>query len=53
MNVACKLGEDLAERGEVLLTSAAYESLPPGSVNAARRSVSISGLTLDYFQVQP
>jgi len=52
MNIASKLGEDLAERGEVLLTASAYESLPAGSVNAARRSVSISGLTLDYFQVQ-
>ncbi len=53
MNVACKLGEDLAERGDVLLTSAAYAALPAGAVNATRRSVSISGLTLDYYQVQP
>ena len=52
MNVACKLGEDLAERGDVLLTTSAYEALPAGSVNATRRTVSISGMSLDYFQVQ-
>lgn len=27
MNIACKLGEDLAEQGEVLLTAAAHEAL--------------------------
>lgn len=30
MNLACKLGEDLAERGEVLLTQAAFEGLQEG-----------------------
>ena len=52
MNVACKLGEDLAERGDILLTSAAFAALPAGTVSATARSASISGLTLDYFQVQ-
>ena len=37
----------------VLPTSAAYVALPDGAVNATRRSVSISGLALDYYQVQP
>lgn len=30
MNVACKLGEDIAERDEILLTDAAYAALPAG-----------------------
>jgi class 3 adenylate cyclase len=28
MNIACKLGEDIATRDEILLTAAAYDSLP-------------------------
>jgi adenylate cyclase len=31
VNIACKLGEDLAGRSEILLTRAAYEALPPGA----------------------
>jgi class 3 adenylate cyclase len=30
MNVACKLGEDIAETDEILLTDAAYAALPAG-----------------------
>ena len=30
MNVACKLGEDIAERDEILITPAAYAAMPPG-----------------------
>lgn len=30
MNVACKLGEDIAEQDEILLTPAAYTALPAG-----------------------
>jgi class 3 adenylate cyclase len=30
VNIACKLGEDLAGKREILLTGAAYEALPPG-----------------------
>ena len=30
MNAACRLGEDLAKRSEILLTPAAYAALPPG-----------------------
>jgi adenylate cyclase len=29
MNVACKLGEDIAGRDEILITTAAYTALPP------------------------
>ena len=30
MNLACKLGEDIAERDEILMTPAAYTALPAG-----------------------
>lgn len=30
VNIACKLGEDLAAKSEILLTRAAYDALPPG-----------------------
>ena len=51
MNIACKLGEDIAELGDILLTSAAHAELPAGTVNATRHTVSISGLALDYFRI--
>jgi adenylate cyclase len=52
MNVACKLGEDLAERGEVLLTVSAYEAL--GESDAWQfedYSASVSGLDLTAYKL--
>jgi class 3 adenylate cyclase len=52
MNIACKLGEDLAQQGEILLTAAAHESL--GEERAWKftdSSVSISGLELTAYKV--
>lgn len=52
MNIACKLGEDLAQRGEVLLTAAAHDAL--GNVEWATFadwSVSVSGLDLTAYKV--
>ena len=47
MNIACKLGEDLAERGEILLTAAAHEAIQDADwVKFSDWSVSISGLDL-------
>ena len=51
MNLASKLGEDIAGPGEILLTESAFGALPPGAVKAAAASVSISGLTLNYFKL--
>ncbi|MCC7372079.1 MAG: adenylate/guanylate cyclase domain-containing protein [Chloroflexi bacterium] len=52
MNIACKLGEDLAERGEILLTAAAYEAVASAGVATfAAWSVSISGLDLTAHKV--
>ena len=52
VNVACKLGEDVAASGEVLLTEAARARLPsPAPFELRAQSVSISGLQLDVFGV--
>ncbi|MBE9122431.1 adenylate/guanylate cyclase domain-containing protein [Tychonema sp. LEGE 07199] len=53
-NLASKLGEDLAERGEILLTSAAFENLEGEKEDWERVDFSISGLELvTYKRVQP
>jgi len=58
MNLACKLGEDIAEKGEILLTPAANAELAKlakldGSGIAMREgSISISGIHLTYYYVE-
>jgi adenylate cyclase len=49
-NLASKLGEDLAERGEILLTSAAFENLADDKQDWARVDFSISGLELVAYK---
>jgi adenylate cyclase len=49
MNVASKLGEDVAGRGEVLLSVGAHERLG-GAVDAAEIPVQLSGLTMRAFR---
>lgn len=52
MNVACKLGEDVAAAGEVLLTEAAARRLQPDFPYALSPSqVSVSGLELNVYSV--
>jgi adenylate cyclase len=52
MNIACKLGEDLAERGEILLTAAAHEAIAHADwVTFSDWSVSVSGLDLTAYKV--
>lgn len=46
MNLACKLGEDLARRGEVLLTEAAYSRITSQPKQWERLDLSISGVEL-------
>ena len=50
VNLACKLGEDVAQAGDVLLTEAARAALDPAVATAPARA-SISGLTLLYHAV--
>ena len=53
VNVACKLGEDVADAGEVLLTEAARARLHAAQPLAlAPQRVSISGLELTVFAVR-
>jgi adenylate cyclase len=53
VNLASKLGEDLANRGEVLITQAAADSatLPHGRF-LEEHSVRISGLSLPYYSLE-
>jgi adenylate cyclase len=52
MNLACKLGEDIAEKGQILLTSAARAELNGSSIATREGSISISGMALNYYYVE-
>ena len=51
MNLASKLGEDLADCGEVLVTPAAREAVTDADLAFEERSYSVSGLALGAFRV--
>jgi class 3 adenylate cyclase len=52
MNIACKLGEDLAEQGEVLLTVSAHDAISaPDQFQFEDYSASISGLDVTAFKL--
>lgn len=51
VNLASKLGEDIATLGEVLLTPSAHQQIADGDIECERRTVSISGIDLDYYAV--
>jgi adenylate cyclase len=50
LNLASKLGEDLAERGEILLTSAAFEKFDGKKEDLEKVEFSISGLELVAYK---
>jgi class 3 adenylate cyclase len=50
MNLACKLGEDVAATKEILLTEAAYSALPEKTYVCEPASVTISGMELKAFR---
>jgi len=51
MNLASKLGEDIAEGGETLLTLGAYKSASPVLVQEfTERQVTISGMQINYHR---
>jgi adenylate cyclase len=52
MNLACKLGEDIAEKGEILLTPAARAELNGSNIGTREGSISISGIHLNYYYVE-
>ena len=50
MNCACKLGEDIAGPGEILLTEAAHAQLPAGRFACTAAQHAISGLALPAYR---
>lgn len=51
VNLASKLGEDIAELGEILLTEDARAKIEATDAEFVERSVSISGLDLKFYEV--
>lgn len=49
VNLASKLGEDIGNLGEVLLTTSAYEQVESDRDQFEKRKVSVSGLELAYY----
>jgi class 3 adenylate cyclase len=52
MNLACKLGEDIAVKKQILLTPAAYNALPPGRYEFSVQSASIGGRDVEFFRFE-
>ena len=52
VNLACKLGEDIAEKGEVLLTPAAKAEMNGSGISMREGAISISGIHLSYYHVE-
>jgi class 3 adenylate cyclase len=52
VNLASKLGEDLAERGEVLLTESAHRRVEGGGRQFERLPMTVSGLDLVVYKVK-
>jgi adenylate cyclase len=52
VNLACKLGEDFAGKGEILLTRGARDALPPGAYRLARRDYRLGGEALEGLALQ-
>ena len=51
VNLASKLGEDIAELGEILLTSEAYEQISDSVIEAEERAVTVSGIELPHYAI--
>lgn len=52
MNLACKLGEDLARRGEVLLTQTAFNQVTTPAEEWEKLDLSVSGLELIAYKLR-
>jgi adenylate cyclase len=53
MNLASKLGEDIAEAGEVLLTEAAYERAGPARKRFTVQRARLGSLRFTYYRRRP
>ena len=52
MNLACKLGEDLAEKSEILLTPAAFAALPARRYTCSPVRFSISNMEINCYRYE-
>jgi hypothetical protein len=54
MNLASKLGEDVAGPGEILLTRQAWEEVGDsiGGLTVEERSVTVGGVEIPYLSVE-
>jgi adenylate cyclase len=52
VNIACKLGEDLAGKSEILMTDSAYAALPPDRYICSPDTFSISEMKFHYYRYQ-
>ena len=52
VNIACKLGEDLAEQSEILLTQSAHDALPPDRYICSPATFLISEMKIDCYRYQ-
>jgi adenylate cyclase len=52
MNVASKLGEDIATGSEILLSAAAFDALPPGRYRCSPLCCPISGMHVEYHRFE-
>lgn len=52
VNLASKLGEDVAGQGQVLLTTAAFQQVAASDIHLVEEQVSISGLDLTYYNAR-
>ena len=52
VNIACKLGEDVAGKSEILMTSSAYVALPPERYICSAATLSIGGMWIDYYRYE-
>lgn len=50
MNIACKLGEDVAGQMEILLSAAAFDALPPGRYECDAATTKIGGASVKYYR---
>ena len=51
VNLSCKLSEDIAKQNMILLTEHAYAQLPEPRSNMIQQELSLSGLTLVYYEL--
>ncbi|HSQ21131.1 MAG TPA: adenylate/guanylate cyclase domain-containing protein, partial [Blastocatellia bacterium] len=52
VNIACKLGEDVAGKSEILLTQSAYAALPPDRYVCSPGTFLIGEMKIGYYRYE-